>query len=128
MKKIALMMLLPMLVLFAIPVIPVHANSWNVEITVYCDTTNASSATLTYSGHTVTTACHGSPGLDSWAFRASRPLRYTVMVVAEGITFTQSGTYKPGSGAISGFQSPPSGEGIVGWCLSDIYGDGCFGP
>jgi hypothetical protein len=111
-NKLALVALLPLLALVAVPVATIHAAVPNVEIWVHCNTEEAgpaAGASIAYAGKSVIVMC--PPTLvDKVAFACvyvSASTKFTSTTFAGGLRHTTKGSFGPSDGAIYGEQYSP---------------------
>jgi len=98
-KTLGLIMLLPLLSFVLVPMASVQAtHSFDAEIYVACETsTYATSASLIYSGHTVTISCPPSTSYraEDVCFTVTRTTNYTAATSANGVANTFTGKMGP---------------------------------
>jgi hypothetical protein len=123
-KTLALLAIIP-LTSFLIAPLAIACAGYNVEISVYCDTLNPSSASLTYAGHTVSVACWESSEPAHYYIHVTSTSKYTATLTSEGASFSSTGKFGPNWGSLGNEQVSPSGYGTLEWCISSPVGVGC---
>jgi len=128
-KKLALLLLVPLLSFLVVPMATVSAHYPNVTLYTWCrdsDYYYSTSATITIHGVQVEAYCppgYGETYYDGegTCLYLSSPAKFTVTAVATGSLYKLTGTFSSHSGAIFGSRSggvlPGPGDTYVLWAL-----------
>jgi len=123
--KPAILLLVPLLLFMALPVISVHAVTPNVEVGVECESLIAvqTGASITVLGHSALVLCpSGSDQVHEMitCFSLSAPAKFTAKLTAGGLSLKQKGTFSSLSGGyIEGYlYAPQDGESYGSWWVA----------
>jgi hypothetical protein len=127
-KKLAALLILPMLMFVVVPVVAVtHATSSNIyELRVECtvgDSDNAASAKISFLGHTVSVTCtpddYSENGME---FQSQLSGLFTASATAGPLTQKSIGFFNPHSCYADGVLFDPA---ISSWAYWEVYSSGC---
>jgi len=123
-KKLAVLMLAPMLSFFVIPVATVSAHSVNTSVYVACYSApwGASSAVVRIDGYKISVYCPQGYGESSYEYYTciylGRTTSYTATMVTGINVLKHSGTFGPHSGSVGGEQYADGEYIYAGWSIS----------